>query len=390
MPFYIEPQSKIITNLFPDQAAEYNHILETFGDFVEKEILPSARTIDKQGTFPKENMDKIFKQGFTNIPYPENLEGLGLPYPIYIACMELVGKACASTAISLAIHGTVCDGLYQFGNAEQRERYLPDLITGRKLAAFGLTEAGAGSDARSMSTKAKLDSSNRNWIINGSKMYITNASKADVYYIFAKTAKGYAAILVPKDATGFSHGTNIAKMGLRGSTLMELNFDNVSVPKENLVGTDGEGFEYAKKMLFGGRITIAALSVGIAQAALEKTIAYAKEREAFGKHLSDFEITRAKVADMMTETNAARLMTYYAALIKWRKQQDFGIEACEAKLYATEMALRVCNQAIQIHGGYGYTDDADVHRHWRDAKLMTIGEGTSEIMQIIIAQKAFE
>jgi butyryl-CoA dehydrogenase len=389
MPFYIESQSKIISNLFPDQASEYNQILESFGDFAEKEILPTAKAIDKEGTFPKENMDKIFKQGFTNIPYPEDLEGLGLPYPIYIACMELIGKACASTAISLAIHGTVCDGLYQFGSKVQQEKYLPDLINGRKLAAFGLTEAGAGSDARSMTTKAEFDSSKANWNINGAKMYITNASKADIYYVFAKTSKGYASILVPKDTKGFSHGNNIRKMGLHGSTLMELTFDNVLVPKENLVGTDGDGFEYAKKMLFGGRITIAALSVGIAQAALEKTISYAKEREAFGKHVSDFEIIRAKVADMITEINAARLMTYYAALLKGRKQ-EFGIEACEAKLYATEMALRVCNQAIQIHGGYGYTDEADVHRHWRDAKLMTIGEGTSEIMQIIIAQKAFE
>ena len=385
MPFYTSEQSKIISSLFQDQAHEYNQLLESFGDFLEKEIAPTAKTIDKQGIFPKENMDKIFKQGFTNIPYPEDLEGLGLPYPLYIACMEMVGKACASTAISLAIHGTVCDGLYQFGNREQHEKYLKDLITGRKLAAFALTESNAGSDARSMTTRAVLDQNK--WAINGSKMYITNSSKADLYFVFAKTEKKYAAILVPKDTPGFSHGANITKMGLKGSTLMGLDFENVIVPRENLVGADGEGFEYAKKMLFGGRITIAALSTGIAEAACEKAIAYAKEREAFGEHLSDFQITKTKIADMMTEINAARLMTYYAALLKGRKQ-DFGIEACEAKLYATEMALRVCNQAIQIHGGYGYTDDADVHRHWRDAKLMTIGEGTSEIMQIIIAGKA--
>ncbi len=388
MTFYTDEQSKIISSLFPDQAQEYNQLLESFGHFVEKEILPTARTIDRQGIFPKENMDKIFKQGFTNIPYSEELEGLGLPYPIYIACMELVGKACASTAISLAIHGTVCDGLYQFGNKDQHEKYLRDLITGRKLSAFGLTESNAGSDARSMTTKAAVDSSG-NWKINGSKMYITNSAKADYYFVFAKTEKGFASLLVPKEAKGFSCGSNITKMGLRGSTLMGLNFDNVLVPKENLIGVNGEGFEYAKNMLFSGRITIAALSVGIAQAALEKSISYAKERQAFGKSLSDFEITRAKISDMMTELNGARLMTYYAALLKGRKQ-DFGIEACEAKLYATEMALRVCNQAIQLHGGYGYTDEADVHRHWRDAKLMTIGEGTSEIMQVIISGKAFD
>ncbi len=388
MTFYTEEQSKIVSCLFPDQAQEYNQLLESFGDFIEKEILPNARAIDRQGSFPKENMDKIFKQGFTNIPYPEELGGLGLPYPIYIACMELVGKACASTAISLAIHGTVCDGLYQFGNKDQHEKYLRDLITGRKLAAFALTESNSGSDARSMTTSAMIDSRS-DWKINGSKMYITNSGKADYYFVFAKTKGGFGSFLVPKEAKGFSFGSNITKMGLRGSTLMGLNFDDVVVPKENLVGENGQGFEYAKKMLLGGRITIAALSLGIAQAALEKTIAYAKERKAFGKPISDFEITRAKVADMMTEINGARLMTYYAALLKGRKQ-DFGTEACEAKLYATEMALRVCNQAIQIHGGYGYTDEADVHRHWRDAKLMTIGEGTSEIMQVIISGKAFE
>jgi butyryl-CoA dehydrogenase len=388
MPFYTEEQSKIVSNFFSNQAQEYNQLLESFGDFVEKEILPTAKTIDRQGVFPKENMEKIFKQGFTNIPYPEELEGLGLPYPIYVACMELVAKACASTAISLAIHGTVCDGLFQFGNRDQHEKYLRDLITGRKLAAFGLTESNAGSDARSMATRAELDSGG-NWRINGSKMYITNAAKADYYFVFARTAKGFGALLVPKEAKGFSCGSNITKMGLRGSTLMGLNFEDVIVPKDNLIGVDSEGFEYAKKMLFSGRITIAALSVGIAQAAIEKTIAYTKERQAFGKRISDFEVTRAKIADMMTEINGARLMTYYAALLKGRRQ-EFGIEACQAKLYATEMALRVCNQAIQLHGGYGYTDEADVHRHWRDAKLMTIGEGTSEIMQVIISGKALD
>jgi butyryl-CoA dehydrogenase len=380
--FYTKEQSKVISTLYPDRKQEYNELLESFGNFVENEILPSARKIDEHSTFPKENMDKIFRQGFTNIPYPEDLGGLGLPYPVYIACMELVGKACASTAISLAIHGTVCDGLYQFGNKGQYERHLRDLIAGRKLGAFSLTEADAGSDARAMKTQASLEGGQ--WKISGSKMYITNAGKADCYFVFAKTSEGHASILVPKESKGFSYGANIPKMGLRGSSLGALNFDNVSVPKENLVGKNGEGFEYAKKMLLGGRITVAALSVGIAQAALEKTIFYSKERKAFGKPISDFQITRAKIADIMTELNGARLMTYYASYLKGNRE-DFGIEACEAKLYATEMALRVCNEAIQIHGGFGYTDEADVHRHWRDAKLMTIGEGTSEIMKIVIS-----
>jgi butyryl-CoA dehydrogenase len=371
--------------MFPEKYEEYSEVLEAFGDFVEKEILPSAVSIDRNSTFPKENLDKIFRQGFTNIPYPEKLGGLGLPYPIYVACMELVARACASTAISLAIHGTVCDGLFQFGNPSQHEKYLRPLISGEKLAAFALTEADAGSDARAMKSSAVLK--NGEWHISGGKMYITNSGKADFYFVFAKTSKGHAAVIVPKEAKGFSHGANIPKMGLRGSSLMGLNFDDVVVPEENLVGADGEGFEYAKKMLQAGRITISALSVGIAQTARDKSISYSKERNAFGRPISDFQITRSKIADMSTEINGARLMTYYAGFLKYLKA-DYSVEACEAKLFATEMALRVCNEAIQIHGGYGYTDEADVHRHWRDAKLMTIGEGTSEIMKLIIANAA--
>ena len=368
--------------MYPSDFEEYSSLLETFGEFVQAEITPTAESIDKNSTFPKVNMDKIFKQGFTNIPYPETVGGLGLPYPIYVACMELVAKACASTAISLAIHGTVCDGLFRFGSSEQHQKYLRPLILGEKLAAFALTEAGSGSDARAMKTSAELR--NGKWQIDGSKMYITNSGKADYYFVFANTAEGYAAIMVPKDINGFSLGANIPKMGLHGSTLMGLNFDSVVVPEENLVGKNGDGFEYAKSMLAAGRITIAALSVGIAQTALEKSIAYSKERRAFGHPLSDFEITREKIAKMKTDVDNARLATYYAGYLK-STGQDYTVEACEAKLFATEMALNVCNEAIQIHGGYGYTDEADVHRHWRDAKLMTIGEGTSEIMEVIIS-----
>jgi len=386
MAFYTEDQRKIISVLYPDHAEEYNELLESFGEFQEKEILPTAEKIDMEGTFPKENVRKIFRQGFTNIPYPEGLGGLGLPFTVYIACMEMVGKACASTAISLAIHGTMCDGIYQFGNEAQHGKYLKDLIRGEKLGAFALTESGGGSDAGAMTTRAERTAGG--WTINGAKMYITNVGVADYYLVFARSEQGYASILVPKEAKGFSQGANIPKMGLRGSTLMGFNLENVSVPEENLVGEDGRGFDYAKKMLFGGRITIAALSIGIAQMAMEKTIAYAKERGAFGQRLSDFQTTRSKVADSATDINIARLATYYAAYLKGSKR-PYEKEACEAKLFASEMALRVCNDAIQIHGGYGYTNEADVHRHWRDAKLMTIGEGTSEIMKIIIANDVF-
>jgi len=371
--------------MYPSKHEEHSSLLESFGDFIEKEVLPTAESIDKNSTYPEENMDRIFRQGFTNIPYPEKIGGLGLPYPLYIACMELVARACASTAISLAIHGTMCDGLFRFGSPEQHEKYLRPLILGEKLGAFALTEAGSGSDARAMQTRAELRGGE--WHINGSKMYITNSGKADFYLVFARTSKGHASLMVPKEAKGFSTGANIPKMGLRGSSLMGLNFDDVVVPEDNLVGIDGEGFEYAKKMLAAGRITIAALSVGIAQTALEKTISYSKERKAFGRTLADFEITRGKIAQMKTDIDSSRLATYYAAYQK-SIGEDFTTEACEAKLFATEMALDVCNEAIQIHGGYGYTDEADVHRHWRDAKLMTIGEGTSEIMKIIVSNVA--
>jgi butyryl-CoA dehydrogenase len=383
--YFTPEQRRIVRMMYPEKSEEFSGLLGSFGEFVQAEILPTAEDIDKNATFPKDNIDRIFKQGFTNIPYPEKIGGLGLPYPLYVACMELVAKACASTAISLAIHGTVCDGLFRFGNSKQHEEYLRPLITGEKLGAFALTEAGSGSDARAMQTRAELVKGE--WHINGSKMYITNSGKADYYFVFAKTSNGFASIVVPKEAKGFSHGANISKMGLRGSSLMGLNFDDVVVPEENLVGKDGEGFDYAKKMLAAGRITIAALSVGIAQRALEKSILYAKERHAFGHALSEFEITKGKIARMKTEIDSSRLTTYFAGYLK-AVGVDYTTEACEAKLYATEMALDVCNEAIQIHGGYGYTDEADVHRHWRDAKLMTIGEGTSEIMEIIISNSA--
>ncbi|MDA4129411.1 MAG: acyl-CoA dehydrogenase family protein [Thaumarchaeota archaeon] len=386
MTLFEDGQRNLLRMMFPDRIDEYSELLESFGYFVEKEILPTAVSIDKNSTFPKDNLDKIFRQGFTNIPYPESLGGLGLPYPVYVACMELVARACASTAISLAIHGTVCDGLYQFGSKVQHEKYLRPVILGEKLAAFSLTEADAGSDARAMKTTADLKDGE--WHINGSKMYITNSGRADYYFVFAKTTKGFAAFIVPKEAKGFSHGANIPKMGLRGSSLMGLNFEDVVVPEENLVGVDGEGFEYAKKLLQSGRITIAALSVGIAQTAMIKSVNYSKERKAFGQPISEFQMTRSKIADMATEISAARAMTYHAGYLK-NSKAEYSVEACEAKLFATEMALKVCNEAIQIHGGYGYTDEADVHRHWRDAKLMTIGEGTSEIMKVIIANSLF-
>ncbi len=362
-------------------AEEYLLLLETLGDFMQKEIEPTAREVDLRARFPVENMTKLFEQGFTSISFPKEYGGLELPWPIYASAMELCGKACASTALSLAIHGTCCEGLRLFGNADQKKEFLPPLVKGEKLAAFSLTEPGAGSDARNMRTTAKMK--NGEWHISGTKMFTTNGGKCDLYFLFANTDKGPSAFLV--DAREAKSSRDIEKLGVRGSVTVELVLDDAVVPKQNLVGTEGEGFEYAKKMLFGGRITVAAISVGIAQAAFEKAIKYSRDRTAFGHPLSDFQITQAKLADMQSQINASRMLVVMAAYLK-DQGRPFESEAAQAKVVATESALRVCDQAIQIHGGYGYADESDVHRHWRDARLMTIGEGTSEIMRLIISK----
>ncbi len=355
--------------------------MESLGEFFEEEIEPTARDIDLKATFPKENMSKLFQQGFTSMSFPKEYGGLELPWPVYIAAMEMCGKACASTALSLAIHGTCCEGLRKFGSADLKKKYLPGMVSGKLLGAFSLTEPGSGSDARNMMSQARLDG--EEWVVNGTKMFTTNGGYCDVYFLFAKTKKGPSAFLV--DGKKAKSSKHIEKLGCRGSVTSEVVFEETRVPKEDLVGVEGEGFEYAKRMLFGGRVTVGALTVGIAQAAFDKAVRYSKQRTAFGKPLSDFEMIKAKMADMLTEINASRLMVYRAARLK-DLGRPFESEAAQAKMFATERGLRVCDEAIQIHGGYGYADEFDVHRHWRDARLMTIGEGTSEIMRLVVSK----
>jgi butyryl-CoA dehydrogenase len=291
--------------------------------------------------------------------------------------------SCASTAISVSIHGTTCSGLEKFGSDSQKEEYLGRMIAGELLGAFTLTEPHSGSDAGAIETKASREGNG--YVLNGSKIFISNGGIADVYFVFARTAAGPSAFLVPKGSPGLRFGKNVPKLGIRGSTLAEVFFEDCRVPASDLVGTEGMGFEYAKQMLHGGRVTIAALSVGIAQMALEKSVEYSKGRVTFGAPLSQRQMIRQKLADMATSISAARALTYHAA---WLRQEgvDYTMEAAEAKLFASEMSLRVCDDAIQIHGGYGYTDDLDVHRHWRDARLMTIGEGTSEVMRLVVSK----
>lgn len=386
--FYTQEQKNIIEMLFPD-AGEYNLILGSIGDFVEKEILPDAKKIDEEEIFPRQNLEKVQKQGIMAIPFPQDYNGLGLPYPLYVAALEMLAKGCSNTALQVSIQGMVCEGLRLFATEKQKNEFLKEkgLVEGKSLAAFALTEPCCGSDAKSIQTKAKQTGDN--YILNGTKTLITSPGEADHILVFAGSDKGICAFFVPGNTPGFNVTKIIPKLGFRGARLSEVHLDNCEIPVNNLVGEEGKGLEYGKLILNSGRMTIAAIAIGIAQAAYEKSISYSKERKAFGESISTFQLVQEKLANMATEINAARLLTYYAAHLK-DKSKNIVFEASQAKLFATEMALRVCDNAIQIHGGYGYTDEYDIHRHWRDARLLTIGEGTSEIIRLLIAHLALK
>jgi alkylation response protein AidB-like acyl-CoA dehydrogenase len=384
--FYIKEQKHIIEMIFPE-AGDYNLILESIGNFAEKDILPSAKKIDQEERYPRSNLEKSMKQGIFAMPFPEKYNGLGLPFPVYIAALEMLAKACANTALAVSIQGMVCEGIRQFGNETQKNRFLKEkgLVEGKSLAAFALSEPCCGSDARSIQTKAKLVGNS--YVIIGSKTLITSPGETDYILLFAQTDKGVSSFLVPREKPGFNVARLIQKLGFKGHKLSEVLLENCEVPEENLLGEEGKGLEYAKHILNSARITIAAIAVGIAQAAFEKSLSYSKERKAFGISISEFQLVQEKLAEMVTGINTSRLLTYYAAHLK-DKGKDIVSEASQAKVFATEMALKVCDNAIQIHGGYGYTDEYDIHRHWRDARLLTIGEGTSDILRLLIAHLA--
>ncbi|MBI2184653.1 MAG: acyl-CoA dehydrogenase family protein [Thaumarchaeota archaeon] len=387
MSILIDEQKRILEMLYPSSHQEYETVLEVIAAFIEKEVHPRADETDRSAVFPRRSVEGLFELGFTRISFPKKYGGLELPSVVCVAAMELVAKGCASTALSTSIHGTVCEGLLIFGSHEQREEHLGKLIAGEELASFALTEAHSGSDAKSMRTKAEPKGDS--FVLNGSKMFITNAGEADLYFVFARTDKGPSAFLVPKDVDGLKFGKELSKIGMRGSPLREVIFEDCIVPAGNLVGEEGKGFDYAKRMLHGGRITVAAIALGIAQGAFEQSLKYSKEREAFGQPIAGFQMTQMKMADTATSINAGRLLTSYAAYLK-DSGVDFESAAAQAKLFSSETALKACDEAIQIHGGYGYTDGLGVHRHWRDAKLTTIGEGTSEILRVIIAKNLLE
>jgi alkylation response protein AidB-like acyl-CoA dehydrogenase len=367
----------------PARHQEYSDILSSLGGFMEKQILPVSSKLDSGAASIKGPRKALFEQGMSQIPFPAKYGGLGLPFSVYATAVELLGTADASIALSVEIHNAVAEGVFRYGNEAQKEAYLESIITGNKLASFALTEPASGSDAGTMATTAEKKAGE--FVINGSKMFITNAGEADVYFVFAKTRKGPSAFLLDAPNKGLKFGEELPKLGMRGSKTREVLFSDCHVPEQNLVGEEGKGADFAKEMLHGARIVVAALNVGISQLAYGQALTYAKHRKAFGKSISEFQLTREKIADMKSGISAGRLFYLYAAKLK-ELGHDYSSEASQAKVFATEMSLRVCDSAIQIHGGYGYTTD-DLHRHWRDARLLTIGEGTSEVLRMLIARR---
>ena len=370
---------------------EQQMVRELARDFAKQEIAPHAEHVDRTGEFPVETFKKMGELGLLGIPFPECYGGSGGDTISYALSVEEIGKACGSTGLSYAAAVSLgAAPIYYFGTEEQKQEYLVPLATGRALGAFGLTEPNAGSDAGGTRTKARSEGDS--YVISGEKCWITNAGYARTVIVTAVTGKDdngkniISAIIVPTDSEGFTINSEYDKMGVRGSNTSQLILDNVRVPKQNLLGSPEKGFKQFLNTLDGGRISIAALAVGIAQGAFEAALAYAHERKQFGRPISYFQAIQFKLADMAMEIELARNMVLKAA---WLKDQGrpFTKEAAFAKLYASEMAFRTCNQSIQIHGGYGYMKEYRVERMLRDAKLMEIGEGTSEIQRLVIARQ---
>ncbi|WP_458413438.1 acyl-CoA dehydrogenase [Schinkia sp. CFF1] len=359
--------------------------------FAENEVAPKAEEVDRTGEFPLDTFNKMGELGLLGIPFPEKYGGSGGDTISYAISVEEIGRACGSTGLSYAAAVSLgASPIYYFGTEEQKQKYLVPLASGQALGAFGLTEPNAGSDAGGTRTKAVLDGDE--YIINGEKCFITNAEYGKTIIVTAVTGKDdrgkniISALIVPTDAPGLTINSNYEKMGLRGSNTSEIILEDVRVPKENLLGDPTAGFKQFLYTLDGGRISIAALSVGIAQAALDKALSYAKERTQFGQSISKFQAIQFKLADMAMEIELARNMVHKAAWLK-DNGKPFTKESAYAKLFASEAGFRACNQAIQIHGGYGYMREYEVERYLRDIKLMEIGEGTSEIQRLVIARQ---
>lgn len=372
-----------------DLTEEQQMIKKMIHEFSTDEVAPGAVERDRTKEFPIEIFKKLSEMGMMGLPFPEEYGGGGADTISFAIVTEELSRACASTGITYSAHISLGGApLHLFGTEEQKEKYLTPICTGDSFGAFGLTEPNAGSDAGGTQTTAKEDG--KDFIINGSKVYITNASYAKHLALTAVTdmkdgKKEISAIIVPTNADGFKVIDNYEKMGLNASNTTELVIDDVRVPQENLLGKRGNGFKQFLVTLDGGRIGIGAMAVGIAQAAFERALQYSKERKQFGKTLSQFQITQFKLADMAMKIELARNMVYKAAWLK-DNGRPFTKEAAMCKLYASEIAMEVANEAIQIHGGYGYMKEYEVERYMRDAKLLEIGEGTSEVQRMVISR----
>ena len=359
-------------------------------EFAESEIRPHVMEWDESQHFPVELLPKLAELGLTGVIFPEEYGGAALGYVDYSTIVEELARVCGSVALSVAAHNSLCSNhIYMFGTEEQKQKYLVPLAQGKHFGAWGLTEAQAGSDASGTRTTAVKN--NGGWTVNGSKNFITNAITGETCVAVAVTDKekgnkGITAFIFDKSMKGFRHDHKENKLGMRASETASVVFEDCYVPDENRLGAEGEGFTQAMKILDGGRISIASLAVGIAQGAYESAVKYAKERQQFGKPISEFQAIQFKLADMLTQIEAARLLTLKAAYMK-DAGKKVTKESAIAKLYASEVAVRVSEESVQIHGGYGYTKDYPAEKYWRDSKLCTIGEGTSEIQRLVIAKQ---
>ena len=368
---------------------EQRMIQEMVRDFAQAEIAPIAAEIDENHRFPTESWDKIVELGLTGVPFPEDVGGTNGGTLAYVLAVEELSRVCGSTGLTFAAHvslGTY--PIFAWGGDALRTSYVPKLVAGEFMGAYGLTEPNAGSDAGGTLTTAV--SSGDEWVLNGRKCFCTNANYAGTFIVTAVTdkelgAKGISAFVVPRDTPGFSLEKGEQKLGMRGSDWASLVFEDMHIPKDHMLGPEGEGFKTFMKTLDGGRVSIGALALGIAQGAFDCATRYAKEREAFGKPLARQQAVAFKLANMAVEIDCARHLVYHAARLK-DSGEPYSVAAAKAKLYASEMSMRVTYDAIQIYGGYGYSREYPVERMWRDAKLCTIGEGTSEVQRIIISR----
>ena len=364
-----------------------------FHDFAEKEVKPLAQEVDEEERFPVETVEKMAKNGFLGIPVPKEYGGQGCDPLTYAMCVEELSKVCGTTGVIVSAHTSLCmDPIMTFGTEEQKQKFLVPLAKGEKLGAFGLTEPGAGTDAQGQQTKAVLDGDE--WVLNGSKCFITNGKYADTYIVIAVTGtvekrgkmqKEISAFIVEKGTPGFTFGTKEKKMGIRGSATYELIFTDCRIPKDNLLGKKGEGFKIAMHTLDGGRIGMASQAVGLAESCIAESVEYSTQRVQFGKPVNANQGLQWYLADMATKTEAAKALTLNAAALR-QAGKNITKEAAMAKYYASETAVEVANKALQIHGGYGYMKEYAIERQYRDARIIPIYEGTSEVQKMVISR----